>query len=174
MSPFLDTSLEGTVYYVTTEKIDGKMRLQLTKTKFEALPIGKPSRSGVDLPGVHCFQKCSLISMDEGWNSWLQPLSVFTCDEDGNMEVEARPSLDLGSKTGFKFTFTFAGGKIKLPVDSNLYREKGTNLLVMKRGIQDENQYEQMVHKDTCVVGNYDPSTAGPTPSAAEWWAVPI
>lgn len=150
MNPVPDTSQERPVYYVTTEMIHGKMRLKLTKTRSEALPIGKSSISDVGLPG---------------------PLSVFTCDDHGNMEVEASRTRNPGSTTGYKYTFTFVDGKIEVPEEEgfNLYREQGTNLLVMLPGNPGGNQrYEQMVQTDTCLFGNYDPSTTSPTPDGAE------
>jgi hypothetical protein len=52
------------LYYVTVSDTSGQMRLKLTKTKSEALPIGN-YESGVNLPVVRCFQECSLILMDE-------------------------------------------------------------------------------------------------------------
>jgi hypothetical protein len=63
--PLVSTSHKVTVYYVTVQKISKKMRLRLTENISEALTIGSYSGSEVDLPGVRCFQKYSLILMDE-------------------------------------------------------------------------------------------------------------
>lgn len=146
--PRLRTSEEDTGYYVTTVEINGKRRLKLTKRISDALPIGKSAVSGVDLPAL---------------------LSDFTCDDDGNMHVEARRTQDLGQTQDPHQTraVKFFGGKIEVPPNQSLYREIDTDLLVVKRGELGENLlYEQMVQSDPSYLGNCARFTTSPTAQA--------
>jgi hypothetical protein len=65
LGPTVPTSESSEVYYITATNIKGTMRLKLTHKTSEALPFGN-SEPGFNLPVFHCFQKCSLILMDEG------------------------------------------------------------------------------------------------------------
>lgn len=127
------TEYTGNVYYVTVTKQRNKMKLKLTETRREALPIGDSSGSGVDLP-----------------------LSVFISDGGEGIQLKTPQTPDSGLETRFEFV----GGKIRLPTDHSLYRQTSTGSLVVKRSLQGEEEmtydrYEQMEQMDPERIADY-------------------